>query len=175
MPTLTILTLLRLLTIISPSNPNCNSKTMNHLFFFFSTKSTKTIPTLLYLQTNCIRDYYWPSACARPPDFPTSSVFCLLVGFPMWSERNCLELVIGRFQYRTISVHTLSVHFFGTSSLGTLNVNIGTITFGTYKISVQTTSVHKCQFRYKHVHVRYKNTLFLDKLKLFCMLFECRI
>jgi len=28
-----------------------------------------------------------------------------------------------------------------------LNVNIGTVTFGTYKISVQSTSVHKCQFR----------------------------
>jgi len=24
----------------------------------------------LYLQTNCIWDYYWPSACARLTDFP---------------------------------------------------------------------------------------------------------
>jgi len=38
---------------------------------------------------------------------------------------------VGRFRYRTISVHTLSVHvFFGTSSFGTLNVDIDTVTCG---------------------------------------------
>jgi len=56
---------------------------------------------------------------------------------------------VGHFRYMTVSVHTLSVHvFFGTASFGTLNVNIGTVTFGTYKISVQSTSVDKCQFQY---------------------------
>jgi len=73
---------------------------------------------------------------------------------------------IRRFRYMTVSVHTLSVHvFFGTAVFGTLNVNIGTVTFGTYKISVQSTSAHKCQFRYNHL--RYKGTLVLDKLKPF--------
>ena len=76
---------------------------------------------------------------------------------------------VRRFRYMTVSVHTLLVHvFFGTASFGTLNVNIVTVTFGTYKIWVQSTSVHKCQFRYKHL--RYKSTLVLDELKLFCML-----
>jgi len=49
--------------------------------------------------------------------------------------------------------------FFDTASFGTLNVNIGTVTFSTYKISVQSTSAHKCQFQYKHL--RYKSTLVL--------------
>ena len=49
---------------------------------------------------------------------------------------------VGRFRYRTISIHIhFRYMFFGTSSLGTSNVNIGTVTFGTYEISVQSTSV----------------------------------
>jgi len=39
------------------------------------------------LRTHCIIDYYWLSACARP-DFQTSSVFCLDVGFPTCSDSN---------------------------------------------------------------------------------------
>jgi len=64
----------------------------------------------------------------------------------------------------SFGTYTFGTFFFGTASFGTLNVNIGAVTFSTYKILVQSTSVHKCQFRYKHL--RYKSTLVLDKLKL---------
>jgi len=46
----------------------------------------------------------------------------------------------------SFGTYTFGTCFFGTGTFGTLNVNIGTVTFGTYKISVQSTSVHKCQF-----------------------------
>jgi len=43
------------------TNANCNSETMKLAYFDEQrNKSTKTIPTMLYLQTNSIRDYYWP-------------------------------------------------------------------------------------------------------------------
>jgi len=55
---------------------------------FSTNESMKTIMMTLYLQANCIRDYYWLSACTRLTEFPTSSVLLLARHVPdvEWTE-----------------------------------------------------------------------------------------
>ena len=64
-PNLTLLTRLTLLTLLYPTNPNRNSSKTAKLNSF-RRRSQQNHPDDDVLRTNCIRDNYWPSVCARP-------------------------------------------------------------------------------------------------------------
>jgi len=62
--TLTLIPTLALLTLQTLLNPNRSSKTMK--LISFRRTSPQNHPNDAILQSDCIRDYYWLSACARP-------------------------------------------------------------------------------------------------------------